>query len=146
MNDSARRQLTNSPHSEPSTLRPTAPTTTRVEALLELGLEAEELAAALAVTPTTIRNWARGTASPRRIAVRAVDDLRRAVVILADGGITGETAGQWLRSRQGGVLKDERPLDIVRKDPVRVIAAATEYAIEQQELAQEAGTLHVVPD
>lgn len=145
MSSSARRKLTNSPLSEPSTLGATAPTPSRVEALLDLGLEAEELADALDVTPTTVRNWARGSASPRRVAVRAVDDLRRAVVILADAGITGSTAGQWLRSRQGGILEDERPLDIVRTDPVRVIAAATEYGIEQQEVARETGTLHAVP-
>lgn len=146
MNDSARRQLRSKPLSEPSTLMPTAPTPTRIEALLELGLEAEELAAALAVTPTTIRNWTKGTASPRRVAVRTVDDLRRAVVILSTGGVTGPDAGQWLRSRQGGILNEERPLDVVRQDPVRVLAAATEYAIEQQELSQEAGALHAVPD
>ncbi len=146
MTSGARRKLNSSPLSESPTLGATAPTPNRVEALLDLGLEAEELANALGVTTTTVRNWARGSATPRRVAVRTVDDLRRAVVILADAGITGSTAGQWLRSRQGGILEEERPLDIVRTDPIRVIAAATEYGIEQQEVAHETGRLHAVPD
>ncbi|HEX8688606.1 MAG TPA: hypothetical protein VF729_00005 [Solirubrobacterales bacterium] len=104
-------------------------TSTRVRALLELGLEAEELADALGVkSQTTIRNWAEGSASPRRPGVRAVDDLRRVVVLLSEAGITGADAAQWLRSRQGGVLENDRPLDVVLQDPVRVLAAANALA------------------
>lgn len=104
-------------------------TSTRVKTLLELGLEAEELAEALGVkSPTTIRNWAEGSASPRRAGVRAVDDLRRVVVLLGEGGIGGGDAAQWLRSRQGGVLENDRPLDVILHDPVRVLAAANALA------------------
>jgi transcriptional regulator with XRE-family HTH domain len=107
----------------------TSATKTRVRALLDLGLEAEELADALGVkSPTTIRNWAEGSASPRRAGVRAVDDLRRVVVLLGEAGIIGADAAQWLRSRQGGVLENDRPLDVVLQDPVRVLVAANALA------------------
>lgn len=100
-------------------------TRNRVQALLDLGLEAEELAEAFGVkSPTTIRNWANGDASPRRAGVRTADDLRRIVLLLDEAGIKGEDAAQWLRSRQGGVLENDRPLDVVLDDPVRVLAAA----------------------
>ena len=104
-------------------------TQTRVKALLDLGLEVEELAEALGVkSQTTIRNWADGSASPRRSGVRTVDDIRRTVVLLDEAGITGNDAAQWLRSRQGGVLDNDRPLDVVLRDPVRVLAAANALA------------------
>lgn len=104
-------------------------TPTRVRALLDLGLEVEELADALGIkSQTTIRNWAEGSASPRRAGVRTVDDLRRVVVLLGEAGITGANAAQWLRSRQGGVLENDRPLDLVLQDPVRVLAAANAVA------------------
>lgn len=110
----------------------TSATPTRVKALFELGLEAEELADALGVkSPTTIRNWKEGSASPRRSGVRAVDDLRRVVVLLSEAGIIGTDAAQWLRSRQGGVLENDRPLDVVLQDPVRVLAAANALAEEE---------------
>jgi len=103
----------------------TSATQTRVRALLDLGLEAEELADALGVkSQTTIRNWADGTASPRRAGVRAVDDLRRVLVLLSEAGITGDDAAQWLRSRQGGVLENDRPIDVFLEDPLRALAAA----------------------
>ncbi len=132
--------MTNPSLTQPQNTNPTDPgldpapseisaTPTRVRALLELGLEAEELADALGVkSPTTIRNWAEGSASPRRAGVRAVDDLRRVVVLLGEAGITGGDAAQWLRSRQGGVLENDRPLDVVLQDPVRVLAAANALA------------------
>lgn len=101
----------------------TAPTPLRIQGLIDLGIEVEELAEALAVTPGTIRNWLRGSAFPRRATVRAVDDLRRAVVLLSEVGVDGADAAQWLRSRQGGPLDDDRPLDVIREDPIRVLAA-----------------------
>ncbi len=100
----------------------TTPTPLRVQGLIELGLEVEELAGALDVTPATVRNWIKGTAVPRRGAVRVVDDLRRAVVLLQEEGLDGAEAAQWLRSRQGGPLDNDRPLDTIREDPVRVFA------------------------
>lgn len=110
-------------------LGPTSPTPTRIEALLGLGVEVEELADALGVTATTIRNWLSGDASPRRATVRVIDDLRQVVVVLADAGIEGAETAQWLRSRQGGALENGRPLDVIGDDPVRVLAAAHGLAI-----------------
>ncbi len=101
----------------------TTPNLLRVQALIDLGVEVEELAEALDVTPATIRNWLRGSAAPRRTAMRTVDDLRHAVILLSEVGIGGAEAAQWLRSRQGGPLENDRPLDIIGNDPVRVIAS-----------------------
>jgi transcriptional regulator with XRE-family HTH domain len=124
-------------------LGPTSSTPTRISALLETGLEIDEVAEALGVTATTVRNWLRGTASPRRIAVRVVDDLRRAVVLLAEAGTRGEDAGQWLRSRQGGTLEGERPLDMIRNDPEQVLSAAAGLGIGVGE--KDGADLHAVP-
>ena len=125
--------LTQPQNGEQTQLSPAASelsaTPTRVRALLDLGLETEELADALGVkSQTTIRNWAEGSASPRRAGVRAVDDLRRVVVLLEESGITGVDAAQWLRSRQGGVLENDRPLDVVLHDPMRILTAANALA------------------
>jgi transcriptional regulator with XRE-family HTH domain len=115
-------------------LGPTTPTPTRIQTLMDLGLEAEELAKALDVTPTTVRNWARGGAAPRRETVRMIDDLRRVVLILAEAGIEGTEAADWLRSRQGEPFEaDDRPLEAIRHDPVRVLASAHAAGLERDE-------------
>jgi len=119
---SVRQQVSAPSGGESERLGATAPTPLRIKGLNELGIDIEELAEALDVTPATIRNWINGSAVPRRAAVRAVDDLRRAVVLLSEEGIEGADAAQWLRSRQGGPLDNDRPLDVIREDPVRVIA------------------------
>lgn len=105
-------------------LAPTSPTPTRIEVFLKLGLEVEELAAALDITPNTVRNWLNGDATPRRAAVRVIDDIRQTLLVLSEVGIEGVDAAQWLRSRQGGALENDRPLEVIRTDPVRVLAAA----------------------
>lgn len=118
-------------------LGPTAPTPTRIQALMDLGLEAEELAEALDVTPTTVRNWARGGAAPRRETVRMIDDLRRVVLILAEAGIEAAEAADWLRSRQGEPFEaDDRPLEAIRRDPVRVLASAHAAGLERDECGE----------
>lgn len=110
----------------------TASTADRIEAILEL-LSVEELAAALDVTASTIRNWMGGQATPRRPALRTLDDLRRTILLLVDAGIQGEDCAQWLRSRQGGALENDRPVDVVATDPLRVLAAAAGMVIKAQE-------------
>lgn len=123
--------------------QPTSPTHARLESLLALGLEAEDLATALGVTPTTVRNWIRGAATPRREAVRVVDDLRRVVVVLAEAKIVGSEAAEWLRSRQGDPLEDdERPLDAIRADPVSVLSLAHSAVLSYEE--QQEGGLRLV--
>ena len=124
-------------------LTATASTADRIEAILEL-LEVEELAAALDVTAATVRNWLSGQAAPRRPALRTLDDLRRAIVILGEAKVHGEDCAQWLRSRQGGALENDRPLDVIGSDPLRVLAAATGTVLRAQE--KESGELKVVPE
>jgi|SRR6478609_6123603 len=131
---------------EPDTLDPITSTPARVEGLLAAGLEMEELALALDVTPTTIRNWLRGAATPRRGAVRTIDDLRQVAVILIEGGMDGVEMAQWLRSRQGRAMDDERPLDLIAQDPIRVLAAAHGSALEREERDQLKAGLHLVPE
>jgi DNA-binding transcriptional regulator YiaG len=110
-------------------LSTTSSTPSRVQILLDLGLSAEELAEALRVkSATTIRNWAEGIASPRREGVRVVDDLRRVVVLLGEAGLSEAEVAQWLRSRQGGVLDSDRPLEVINEDPIRVLVAANALA------------------
>ncbi|HEY5052100.1 MAG TPA: hypothetical protein VII45_01680 [Solirubrobacterales bacterium] len=104
------------------------------------------MADAIQVTPATIRNWVRREASPRRGAVRIVDDLRRVVVILADAEVDGPDVAQWLRSRQGGNLNNDRPLDVIHDDPVRVLAAAHGFAMNEEERQAGETSLRVVPD
>lgn len=134
------------PDGSPSTLDPRAPMPGRVEALLALGIEMDELAETLGVTPTTIRNWLHGDATPRRGPVRTVDDLRRAVVILAEGGVEDADAAHWLRSRQGGALEDGRPLEVIREDPIKVLAAARGFVRALEEEKEPAAALHLVSD
>lgn len=122
-------------------LAATASTADRIKAILAL-LEVEELAAALDVTAATIRNWLSGQAAPRRPALRTLDDLRRTTVLLGEAGLEGEDCAQWLRSRQGGALENDRPLDVIAADPLRVLAAATGVVLRAQEEA--AGGLRAV--
>jgi transcriptional regulator with XRE-family HTH domain len=124
-------------------LDPTSPTPARIQHLLSLGLDVDELAEALDVTPATVRNWLRGSATPRRGPVRVIDDLRRVVVVLAEAGIAGSDAAQWLRSRQGGSLENDcRPLDVIREDPVRVLASA--HGVKVGEEDEEGADLHAI--
>jgi hypothetical protein len=113
-------------------LQPTAATPARVRAILDLGIDIEELADAVGVTQKTVRNWLAGSATPRRDPVRVIDDLRQVILHLGTGGIEGAEAAQWLRSRQGGALEDQRPLDLIDEDPLPVLAAASAAGVTDQ--------------
>lgn len=95
----------------------------RVNALLGLGLSPEELASACDVAAGTIRNWREGKVAPRIDAARLVDDLRLTVLILTEAGLADSETVQWLRSRNQD-LGHQRPLDLVRHDPLAVLEAA----------------------
>lgn len=125
----------------PEGLRPTASPRERISVLLALGLSVEELALSLGVAANTIRSWADGSAEPRRSADRVLDDLRTVVVALDEAGVQGARAVRWLRSRNRAWLDNERPLDILRSDPLLVLAAAEEPELVEQEPKQ---TVHSI--
>jgi DNA-binding transcriptional regulator YiaG len=116
---------------------PTASAEERIEALLEIGLSVEELSATIGVAENTIRNWADGSKEPRRAADRVLDDLRTVVLALDEGGVRSSRAVRWLRSRNRAWLHNERPLDILRNDPLLVLAAAEEPQRVKQEPRQK---------
>lgn len=117
-------------------LAPTATISERVKGLLGLGLPAAEIAKAVGVGSTsTLRNWATGDTEPRADAVIALDDLRVTATVLLDGGLEPERAVSWLLSRDPKHLENERPIDIVRTAPMKVLAAAHDIAIEDGVLA-----------
>jgi len=68
-------------------LTPTASAEERTNALLLAGFSVEELSLALGVSENTVRNWAEGSAQPRRPVERALDDLRTVMVALDEAGI-----------------------------------------------------------
>lgn len=105
-------------------LLPTASAQERVNALLGLGLSVEELSLALGVAENTIRNWSEGSAQPRRAADQTLDDLRTVVLTLDEKGVKAARAVSWLRSRNRAWLSNERPLDLLRADPLLLFAAA----------------------
>ena len=105
-------------------LTPTASAEERTNALLLAGFSVEELSLALGVSENTVRNWAEGSAQPRRPVERALDDLRTVMVALDEAGIRAGRAVNWLRSRNRAWLGNERPLDVLADDPLLVFAAA----------------------
>jgi Protein of unknown function (DUF2384) len=105
-------------------LVPTASAQERVNTFLGLGLSVEELSLAVGVAENTIRNWSDGSAQPRRAADQALDDLRMVVLTLDEKGVEAARTVNWLRSRNRAWLSNERPLDLLRTDPLLLFAAA----------------------
>lgn len=102
----------------------TASHAARINALLGLGLTAEELATTYSVAVSTVRNWQEDVAVPRHRARLLTDDLRLTAVILDEAGLRDGEIAQWLRSRNRAYLANERPLDLIAGEPLRVLAAA----------------------
>ena len=114
----------------------------RLEALLEAGLPHAELRAALNISDATLRNWLDEATVPRGGAVRALDDLRIAVVALHHAGLRGKRAIQWLLSRNlGRWTQGARPIDLVQTDPLLLLAAVQDLLFPNQ--ADAPGTVHL---
>src|SRR4029077_16804072 len=113
----------------------------RINALLAIGLTVEELSLALGVAENTVRNWADGAAAPRRAADRALDDLRTVVLALGEHGVESSRAVNWLRSRKGAGLGNQVPLELLRRDPLLVLAAAEEPVRVEDISAQAAQSI-----
>ncbi len=112
-------------------LRPTAPTPQRLEGLLRT-LRPAEIARYIGITVSGLRKWVSGQAEPRDEHAVMLDDLRDVAWILADGGLSAEEIGAWLRSRNPD-LDRERPLDVLGKRPLDVSAAAHEPWLRQRD-------------
>lgn len=101
-----------------------SPTQDRIQALLKMGMPPAELREAIGVSEATIRNWMEQTTVPRSRALRALDDLRTAVLALHECGIRGDEAVGWLTSRNlGRWLRGARPIDMLKVDPLVTLAA-----------------------
>jgi hypothetical protein len=105
-------------------LASTATTSERVQALLAIGLRSADIARCSGVSQSALRNWSAGSAQPRPDAAVALDDLRTVAKVLLDGGITRDRAVSWLTSRDPEQFHDCRPLDLIRSEPMSVLAAA----------------------
>jgi transcriptional regulator with XRE-family HTH domain len=105
-------------------LASTATTSERVQALLAIGLRSADIARCSGVSQSALRNWSSGSAQPRPDAAIVLDDLRTVAKVLLDGGIATDRAVSWLTSRDPDRFHDCRPLDLIRSEPMSVLAAA----------------------
>jgi hypothetical protein len=104
-------------------LDPRASVGDQIAAILEAGVTVEELTRLVDVSSSSIHNWRSGKAVPRADAALILDDARQAVLVLREAGAKDHAPGRWLRGRNRQ-LGNERPLDVLRSDPMRVLAAA----------------------
>jgi hypothetical protein len=105
-------------------LASTATISERVQALLAIGLRSADIARCSGVSQSALRNWSSGSAQPRSDAAIVLDDLRIVAKVLLDGGIAADRAVSWLTSRDPDRFHDCRPLDLIRSEPMSVLAAA----------------------
>lgn len=112
-------------------LAPTATTIERVRALLAIGLSPAFLATATGSSPSTIRNWSLGETQPRPDAELALDDLRAVASALLDRGLQPERIAKWLTSRDLDRFEGQRPIEMIARDPMAVLAAAHGLAIRE---------------
>ena len=109
-------------------LATTATTSERVRALLAVGLSPAFLATATGTSPSTIRNWTSGSTQPRPEAKLALDDIRAVAATLLDAGLEAERVAEWLTSRDADRFDGLRPIEMVVRDPLAVLAAARDFA------------------
>jgi hypothetical protein len=125
-------------------LHTTATTRERVRGLLAVGLHTSDIADAAGVSESAVRNWSSGQTEPRPHPEVILDDLRAAARVLIAGGIDPARAVRWLKSRNREPLHDQRPLDVLPVDPMRVLAAAHEEVLAHASASGEA-SLRLVP-
>lgn len=119
-------------------LQPQASPQERITALQRCGLGVEHIADAIGVSVNTVRNWAGGNAAPRRAGGFALDDLRAAAARLVELGFDSSRAGAWLLSRNTMFLDGQRPIDLIRDNPIEILAAVEHTALEEREKDAEA--------
>jgi hypothetical protein len=112
-------------------LAPTATIRERVEGLLAVGLSAAELSEVTRTTESTVRNWVAGDTEPRPDAEMALDYLRAVAKALLDGGMAPDRALRWLMSLDPDRFGTERPIDVLRTTPMRVLSAALDVTLDE---------------
>jgi len=93
-------------------------------------LPASQIARAVGVTVSAVRNWSTGQAEPRTDAAITLDDLRATTKALLDGGMEPERVARWLISRDP--KSRQRPLDAIASRPTEVLAAAFDEVLEKK--------------
>lgn len=104
-------------------LSPTATVAERTRGLLKL-LPPAVLADAVGVKVSSLRNWTVDQSRPRFDAAIALDDLRATAKVLLDGGLEEARVTAWLTSRDPDVWEGQRPVELIRVDPLDVLQAA----------------------
>jgi hypothetical protein len=116
-------------------LSPLATNAERVRGLLLLGLAPATIALATRSSVSTVRNWTAGDTQPRMDAEVVLDDLRMTARMLLDG-YEPERVARWLTSRDPDRFDGSRPVDMIRLDPMDVLAAAQAALLENAEAGQ----------
>lgn len=113
-------------------LQPTATVDELIRGLLGIGLQAKDIAAAVRVSPSTLRNWTSGQGRPRSEAEFVLDDLRATVKVLLDGGLPAARAARWLKARDPERFDDRRPIEWLAADPTRVLRGAHHEVLDEE--------------
>jgi predicted transcriptional regulator len=111
-------------------LAPTSTTKERVEGILSIGMAASELAELTETTESSVRHWLSGRTEPRPEAEMALDYTRAVVKALLDAGMEPERIYKWLMSLDPEHFGSDRPFDVLKTAPMRVLTAALEIALE----------------
>lgn len=112
-------------------LSATATNAERVRGLMQMGLSQRTLARATGCqSPSTLRNWGAGHNEPREDAAITLDDIRITAVTLLKAGMEPERVARWFMSRDDDRFDNARPIDRVREDPMGVLLAAKQDAME----------------
>jgi hypothetical protein len=111
-------------------LEPTSTTRERVEGILSIGMPASDLAELAETTESSVRHWLSGETEPRPEPAVALDYTRAAVKALVDAGMEPERIHRWLMSVDPARFNSERPFDVLKVAPMRVLTAALEIGLE----------------
>lgn len=105
--------------------------------LREVGLQDSEIAAVLDVDQGVIKEWHMGVYTPSREQKTVLKSLSALVRDLLVKGCTKEDVVYWLLAPEHFRLDEKQPIDLVRKSPHRVQAAACEHALAQMTISPE---------
>jgi hypothetical protein len=111
-------------------LLPTSTTRERVEGILAIGMSATELAELTETTESSVRHWLGGNTEPRPEAAMALDYTRAVIKTLLDSGMEPERILRWLMSLDPEHFDTDRPFDILKVAPMRVLTAALDISLE----------------
>lgn len=111
-------------------LAPTSTTRERVEGILAIGMPAADLAELTETTESSVRHWLGGKTEPRPEAAMALDYTRAVVKALLDAEMEPERVLPWLMSLDPERFGEDRPFDVLKTAPMRVLTAALELSLD----------------